>query len=185
MHRLLCLLVTALLVTAPAMAWTGGGHHDDDDDDDCRPPRPTVCDPLKKENRSAYTLCIYYCEALNCDNLRRKSLARTCGKLWDYFEHVAGTPPPCETPVCPCMEEIGLFADFASGGAQIEACFTNGTTSVGGPAGFVRVQTELPASCSANDAEPVLALTGAEAQVCREALILAAGAQGIPCGPPE
>ena len=94
MHRTLTTVLTAaLLVSAPIRAFANGTP------DGQNPSQELVCDEASLE-RSAFGLCIAFCEATDCDTHPKKA---ACRSLRKNFEKATGTNLfPCETPPPSC-----------------------------------------------------------------------------------
>ncbi|HEY9421670.1 MAG TPA: hypothetical protein VIW92_09660, partial [Thermoanaerobaculia bacterium] len=146
------------------------------------PSEETVCD---SQRGAAYGLCTAYCEAMDCDSPAPQASPTACSRVRGNYERITGLPLPCEA-TCPC-NALPLFRDFVNGTAQAATCQEDSsfTTLVTPEDDFVIVDSgTAPPTCSANFETPI-AITAAEAFVCRQLLRAAAAAQGLACVAPE
>lgn len=143
------------------------------------PSEETICD---SQIGAAYGLCTAYCEAMDCDSAAPQASPTACSRVRGNYERITGQPLPCEA-TCPCLEALPLFQAFVNGTAATAVCQEDSafTTLVSPDNEFVLVDGN---TCSANF-EPPVAITAAEAFVCRQLLRAAAAAQGVACVPPE
>ncbi len=174
MRKILVLVAVACLVSViPAAAKTPDGQ---------TPSQETVCD---NQSGAAFGLCNAYCEAMDCDSPAPHASAQACAKVLANFLRHAGTVPPCDVS-CPCTA-LPAFAAFVDGSATIQYCESGGgSTSVGGDTDSVAVFPGTPGFCAANGMEPVIILTPAQSDSCRDQLRNAAAEQNVVClTPPE
>jgi len=175
MQKSLCVLALAfLVVVAPATGKTPDG---------MTPSEETVCDG---QVGAAYGLCNAYCEAMDCDSPEPHASATACSRVQANFLRHTGMPLPCDV-TCPCPAELPLFAAFVDGTEPIQECFIT-PISVSVTAAdnqFSIVVNETEGFCSDNLLPPFVALTEAEALVCRLLLRDTAVGQGVACVEPE
>jgi hypothetical protein len=174
-ERVAFVVVVSLLVFAgPSRAETPDGQ---------TPSEETVCD---SQSGAAYGLCTAYCEAMDCDSPFAEASPTACSRVRANYERITGQPLPCEA-TCPCVEAIPLFQAFVNGTAETSVCQEDSafTTLVSPENEFVVVDSDTtPPTCGANF-EPPVAITAAEAFVCRQLLRTTATAQGVACVSPE
>jgi hypothetical protein len=82
-------------VAAPAIAQTADGE---------TPAEESVCDG---QMGAAFGLCDAYCEAMDCDSFDPQATETACNTVFDKFQIITGTPPPCEVQ-CPCFDATDI-----------------------------------------------------------------------------
>lgn len=172
MYKNLTLAAAFLVLAIPALASTPDGQ---------TPSQETVCDD---QSGAAYGLCTAYCEAMDCDSPAPHASATACSRVGSKFLQFTGNPVPCDVS-CPCTEELPLFAAFVAGTEEIDSCVSgNGMTNVGNDSGaFVSVMANN--TCIASNEGTVIALSVAEANVCRDLLRQASARASVVCMGPE
>ena len=171
MYKNFTLAAAFLVLAIPALASTPDGQ---------TPSQETVCDD---QSGAAYGLCTAYCEAMDCDSPAPHASATACSRVGDKFLQFTGSPVPCDVS-CPCPEALPLFAAYLAGTESIDACVSGGgMTNVGNASGFVSVTADN--TCSDNGMAPIISLTAAEANVCRDLLRQASVSAGVACTMPE
>lgn len=152
---------------------------------DGKPPsEETVCDG---ETGAAFGLCNAYCEAMDCDSPNHHASDNACAHVKANFVRKTGRPLPCDV-VCPCPQQLSLFADLGSGAIPAQSCISDSEViSVSTPEGSFAIvnNAATPPFCSVNLEPPFVVLTQAEVVACRDFLRKAAAAQGVVCQSPE
>ena len=173
--------VAFFVVVVSLLVFTGLSHADTPDGQ--TPAEETICD---SQTGAAYGLCTAYCEAMDCDSPFPQASPTACSRVLSNYERITGQPLPCEA-TCPCVEAIPLFQAFVNGTVRSTICQEDSvfTTLVSEDDEFIVVDSgTTPPSCGANF-EPPIAITAAEAFVCRQLLRAAATSQGVACVHPE
>jgi hypothetical protein len=173
--------ILALLVAGSLLSWSSVQAKTPDG----KPPsEEAVCD---SQTGAAFGLCNAYCEAMDCDSPDHQASDTGCAQVKANYERETGRPLPCEV-VCPCGQQLPLFADLVSGAIPAQDCIADAQIlSVSTPQGnFVVVNSAaVPPFCSVNLEPPFVELTQSEVVACRDLLRKAAAAQAVVCTSPE